>query len=136
METPSRIGPFSQLLGITFETVNEGRCVATLEVKEHLLNILGIAHGGATFSLADSASGGAALSAIGAPRIVTQDMQIRYHGPVRPGKIMAEAEVIHFGERTITVLCQVKQDELLVASTSATFAILSEEELSVVSGKN
>lgn len=131
-DTPDRAGAFAQLLGIEFQEINQGKCRATLTVKEHLLNPLGIAHGGVTFSLADSTCGGAALSALGAPRIVTQDMQIRYHGPARLGILNAEARVLHHGQRTITVQCTITQQELLLASVTATFAILSEEELALI----
>jgi acyl-CoA thioesterase len=128
-ETTDQAGPFAQLLGIRFEELAGGRCTASLQVRQHLLNPHGIAHGGVTFSLADSACGGAALSAVGEPRILTQDMQIRYHGPARPGTITASAEVIHHGQRTITVQGQVRQDEILIASVSATFAILAPSEM-------
>lgn len=131
-ETPGQGGAFAQLLGIQFQEVKDGRCKASLEVKDHLLNPLGIAHGGVTYSLADSACGGAALSSLGAPRVVTQDMQIRYHGPARMGTLLAKAEVVHHGQRTITVQCMVTQAELLLASTTATFAILSDEELATI----
>jgi acyl-CoA thioesterase len=131
-DSQSHAGPFSRLLGITFHDFGEGHCKASLEVRHHLLNPLGIAHGGVAFSLADSASGGAALSALGEPRIVTQDMQIRYHGPARLGTIVAEADVLHHGQRTLTTICQVSQDEILIASVTATFAILSEEELRLI----
>ncbi len=132
-ESQSPVGPFGRLLGIKFDEVGEGRSTATLEVKQHLLNILGIAHGGVTFSLADSASGAAAMSAFGAPGIVTQDMQIRYHGPVKPGIVTAQAEVIHFGTRTIVTQCYIRQEDLLIASVTATFAILSDEEVDKLS---
>ena len=131
-ETPLKAGAFAQLLGITFHEMAGGRCTASLEVKQHLLNPHGIAHGGVAFSLADSACGGAALSALGEPCILTQDMQIRYHGPARLGKIAANAEVIHHGQRTITVQCRVTQAETLIASVTATFAILSPAELSAL----
>ncbi len=121
-------GAFAQLLGMEFHEMSGGHCVASLEVRAHLLNPLGIAHGGVTYALADSACGGATLSALGSSRMVTQDMQMRYHGPVRPGKIVAQAEVIHHGQRTVTVQCRVTQNELLIASCSATFAILSDQE--------
>ena len=131
-ETPDQAGAFAQLLGIEFQELNQGFCKAKLTVKEHLLNPLGIAHGGVTFSLADSACGGAALSALGAARMVTQDMQIRYHGPARQGILSAEARVVHHGQRTITVQCMITQEEILLASVTATFAILSEEELAII----
>jgi acyl-CoA thioesterase len=131
-DSQSHAGPFTRLLGISFEEFGNGRCKASLEVSHHLLNPLGIAHGGVAFSLADSASGGAALSALGEPRIVTQDMQIRYHGPARSGKIRADAEVIHHGQRTITTQCNVTQGELLIATITATFAILSSREVDLL----
>lgn len=133
-DSPSHTGSFSQLLGMKFHNLADGHCTASLEVKDHLLNPLGIAHGGVTFSLADSACGGAALSALGAPRMVTQDLQIRYHGPVHLGEIIAQAEVVHFGSRTITTQCRVTQMETLVATVSATFAILNDDEIKLVKG--
>jgi uncharacterized protein (TIGR00369 family) len=132
-ESQSPVGSFGRLLGIKFDEVGQGSSKASLEVKQHLLNILGIAHGGVTFSLADSTCGAAAMSAFGAPGIVTQDMQIRYHGPVKPGIINAQADVIHLGTRTIVTQCYISQEDLLIASVTATFAILSEEEKEIVS---
>jgi acyl-CoA thioesterase len=129
---PESPGPFAQLLGMNFEKFDSGRCTVSVDVKEHLLNPHGIAHGGVTFSLADSACGGAAVSAIGEPRVVTQDMLIRYHGPVRLGRITANARVIHQGQRTITIDCRVAQGDVLVASVTATFAILTGDELPTV----
>jgi uncharacterized protein (TIGR00369 family) len=128
-DTPSLAGPFSQLLGVTFGEVGSGRCVATLEVKHHLLNPHGIAHGGVTFALADTACGAALLSVLREPRMVTQDIQIRYHGPARPGPIVATAELIYLGKRTATLQCRVSQEATLIATVSATYALLSVEEL-------
>jgi uncharacterized protein (TIGR00369 family) len=129
-------GPFTRLIGVHYDDIGDGRCTASLEVSRHLLNPLGIAHGGVTFSLADTACGTAAVSALGAPRIVTQDMQIRYHGPGRPGAMIAEAEVIHHGQRTITTECRIRQNDILLASVTATFAILSEAEVKAVRARD
>ena len=133
-ESQSQAGPFAKLLGVTFHNFGNGQCRTSLEIKEHLLNPLGIAHGGAAFSLADSTCGGAALSAVGGPRIVTQDIQIRYHGPAQLGVLEAEAEVLHHGQRTVTTNCRVSQNEILLATVTATFAILSDEELNLIRG--
>ncbi|NIP24383.1 MAG: PaaI family thioesterase, partial [Phycisphaerae bacterium] len=75
-ESQTHGGPFARLIGINFLSIGDGKCQASLQVRQHLLNPLGIAHGGVTFSLADSTCGGAALSAMGAPAFVTQDLQI------------------------------------------------------------
>jgi acyl-CoA thioesterase len=128
-ETESPGGAFARVLGIQFSEFANGRCTASLEVRHHLLNPHQIAHGGVTYALADFACGGAVLSALGAPRLVTQDMQIRYHGPARAGLITAQAMVIHHGRRTLTAECRVRQNGVLVASATATFAILNENEV-------
>jgi acyl-CoA thioesterase len=46
---------FSQWLGIEPESVGEGTCTMRMTVREDMLNGFGIAHGGISFSLADSA---------------------------------------------------------------------------------
>lgn len=122
-------GPFARLAGITYEAYGNGQCTAALLVRPHLLNPLGIAHGGVAFMLADSAAGGAAISVLSGQRVVTQDMQIRYHGPVRPNRrLVAAASVVHHGARTVVVACRITQDDTLVATTTGTFAILGSAE--------
>ncbi len=46
---------FSQWLGIERLEVKEGRCVLRMKVRKEMLNGFQIAHGGITYSLADSA---------------------------------------------------------------------------------
>lgn len=53
---------FSQWLGITVENVSEGTCTLSMEIRKEMTNGFGIAHGGITFSLADSALAFAANS--------------------------------------------------------------------------
>lgn len=46
---------FSQWLGIERINVSEGTCTLRMTVRKDMLNGFGIAHGGITYSLADSA---------------------------------------------------------------------------------
>ena len=46
---------YSQWLGIELLNVEEGSCILQLKVRKEMLNGFGIAHGGITYSLADSA---------------------------------------------------------------------------------
>lgn len=46
---------FSQWLGIECLEVGEGFCTLRMQVRKEMLNGFGIAHGGITYSLADSA---------------------------------------------------------------------------------
>lgn len=47
--------PFSQWLGIERLEIQAGRCSLQLSIRAEMLNGFGIAHGGITYSLADSA---------------------------------------------------------------------------------
>jgi acyl-CoA thioesterase len=62
MKTPKEIfdlmynnDPFSKLLGMELLEINEGFCKLQMKVSKDMLNGFGIAHGGITYSLADSA---------------------------------------------------------------------------------
>ena len=46
---------FSQWLGIKRLTIETGSCVLKMTIRKEMLNGFGIAHGGITYSLADSA---------------------------------------------------------------------------------
>ncbi|MDA0243355.1 MAG: PaaI family thioesterase [Chloroflexi bacterium] len=125
--------PFTRLLGLSF-AVEDGRAVTTLEVRPHLLNQLGIAHGGVPYALVDTACGMAAILRLGeGGRVVTQDLHYRYHGPARLGLIRAEADIIHHGSRTMVVQGRVYQEQTLIGSATATFAILSSTEVEKLS---
>ncbi|GII58889.1 DUF4442 domain-containing protein [Planotetraspora thailandica] len=57
--------PFARLLGITFDSVGAGTAVARLPDRDDLHNHVGGPHAGALFTLAETASGAAMLSAFG-----------------------------------------------------------------------
>jgi acyl-CoA thioesterase len=46
---------FSQWLGIELLDIGPGRCTVKMQVRKEMLNGFGVAHGGISFSLADSA---------------------------------------------------------------------------------
>jgi acyl-CoA thioesterase len=54
--------PFARYLGIELVELAEGYSKVTMTVAEHMLNFLGIPHGGAIFSLADAAFAAASNS--------------------------------------------------------------------------
>ncbi len=47
--------PFSKWLGITIKHIAKGTCQLSMTIRQEMLNGFGIAHGGITYSLADSA---------------------------------------------------------------------------------
>jgi acyl-CoA thioesterase len=46
---------FSQWLGIEVEEISAGKCTLSMVIRKEMLNGFGIAHGGVTYSFADSA---------------------------------------------------------------------------------
>ena len=129
-DTRSQGGAFAQLTGINIDVLKEGRCRGSLDVKHHHLNPVGIAHGGVAYTLGDHICGVAASTMVHDDEgLVTQDMHIRFHRPARPGVMRAAARVLHMGQRVITVQGRVSQGDQLVASISATYALLTPEEM-------
>ncbi|MBP2703434.1 DUF4442 domain-containing protein [Microbispora sp. RL4-1S] len=57
--------PFARLLGISFDSVGPGTTVARMPDRDDLHNHVGGPHAGALFTLAETASGAAMLSAFG-----------------------------------------------------------------------
>lgn len=55
VNTMYRKDAFSQWLGITVKDVQPGYCKLSMTISESMLNGFGLAHGGITYSLADSA---------------------------------------------------------------------------------
>lgn len=53
---------FSQWLGISVEEIEKGKCTLSMTIRKEMLNGFGIAHGGISYSLADSALAFAANS--------------------------------------------------------------------------
>ncbi len=123
---------FGHVLGIVVEQAQADESRVSLEIKPHMLNPHGIAQGGVTYALADYAGGVAVFARLGSPNMVTQDMHLRYHGPARIGRITARAHVTYQGTRTITTYCSVHQNDTLIASATATFAILNPQEVAAL----
>lgn len=73
----------SQALGIEIVTVDDGSCVARLTVRTEMCNGFGIAHGGMTFLLADTAM--AFASNAGNEVALASSAEIDWLAPVAAG---------------------------------------------------
>jgi len=80
-----RCGPFAKGMGIRLVSSGEGRAVLEMEITEPLTNNKGTCHGGALFTLADTAFGVAAH--YGGP-VVTVGSDLQFIRPGRPGDIV------------------------------------------------
>ncbi len=88
---------FANHVGIKLLKASEGSASAELELCEHHFNGLGLAHGGAIFSLADLVFAAAANShGIDAVAI---NINISYFKAVKKGKLFAEAKEISLNRK-------------------------------------
>lgn len=106
---------FSKWLGIRLVEVNYGECVAQLTVREDMLNGFEIAHGGITYSLADSAFA-FATNSIG-QQAVSIETSISHTGKVLSGDVLAATtKLIHktrkFASYSVAII---NQNDTLVA---------------------
>ncbi len=94
-----RQDPYADLLGMELLEVRPGYSLMSMVVREDMVNFHGIPHGGAIFSLADSAF--AAASNSHGQTSVALNIEISYVRMVVPGtKLIAEATEEYLGKRT------------------------------------
>ena len=121
--------PFWSLLGMEIIEVKKGWAKIRLPFTEKLANGLGVAHGGAIFSPADSAVGMALVGMIDKDEnISTLEMKINYLKPFVEGEIIAEAKIVHKGTMTAIGDVEVRDEkDNLIAKGLATYAIFKKE---------
>lgn len=107
--------PFSLWLGIQRLEDGTGRSVLRMTVRKEMTNGFGIAHGGITYSLADSALAFASNSH--GRKAVSVETSISHTAPVREGDVLtAYAEEEHLSNKIGNYRIVVKnQDDKVVA---------------------
>lgn len=78
--------PFSQWMGMELVAVGAGTCTLRMSVRNEMLNGFGVAHGGITFSLADSAFAFACNSH--GRHALSIHCTIEHVAPVRTGDVL------------------------------------------------
>ena len=121
--------PFWSLLGMELMEVKKGWAKVRLPFNDKLTNAVGLVHGGAIFSPADSAVGMALIGLIGRDEnISTLEMKINYLRPVKESAIIAEAKIVHKGTQTAIGDVDVRDEHAaLIAKGLATYAIIKKE---------
>ncbi len=123
VEDIGRSSAFGRLLGLEIIQAQGGEALLRLTMHDGLRNLHGKLHGGALFSLIDSAMGQASHSlGDGTPNSVTLECKVNYIRPVSEGELRCRAWVVHSGRRTQVLEAEVHQNDKLVAKAQATFA--------------
>ena len=124
-EAVGKSSAFGRLLGLQILAVENGEALLRMGMHDGLRNLHGKLHGGALFSLIDTAMGQASHSLFdGAPGSVTLECKVNYIRPVSDGELLCRAWVVHAGRRTQVIEAEVSQGDKLIAKAQATFACL------------
>lgn len=116
--------PFSRHLGMDSQWAGEGRSCCTVPLRPEHLNSNGVAHGGLTFSLADTCMGQALRTVLAAEeRAVTLETKMNYFRPGAGAELRSESQVVHRSRSFANLECRIWAGDLLIASANATFAI-------------
>ena len=100
---------------IRLESVELDRAVYSLEIRPESRNPYGMVHGGALYTLADDAAGGAAHS--DGRHYVTQSGNLHFLDNRAHGVIRAEGRVRHRGRSTVLVLVDVTGGDGVLLAT-------------------
>ena len=119
--------PYQTLIGWDYTVAADGSAECTLAVREDLFNsrqALRAVHGGAIYSLADGAMGGALYSLLGEDEWgATAEMRITYLLPVLDGTLSCQARVVRREGKTATLEAAVLSHGQVVARATATWHI-------------
>lgn len=128
MENQVTASNFWELLGFSIHHMENGEAEARLPNDPKLHNSLGIFHGGAIASLADTTCGAALKSAINTEHFfVTTDLQISYFKAAKDDELVCKAKVIHLGKKVARVEAKLFMNEQLVAKAGGTFTLLEKQ---------
>ncbi|MGP9021029.1 PaaI family thioesterase [Streptomyces sp. BR1] len=125
---PGRVPSIGKLIGMTFDEIDEGRTVMSLDPRPEFSNPLGTVHGGIAATLLDSVMGCAVHTMLPAGvGYTTLELKVNYIRPVAldAGRLTAEGTTIHVGRRTATAEGRVLSAEgKLVAHATTTCLII------------
>jgi acyl-CoA thioesterase len=117
--------PYYQLLGIEIVKMRKGVSTLRMRFRKELTHALGMMHGGAIASLADSAVAMALITLVDpSDRITTIEFKVNFVAPVEEGKLTAQAKILHRGVKTAVGDVEVLNEKGdLVAKVIATYSI-------------
>jgi molybdopterin converting factor subunit 1 len=117
---------YVSLLGARPLHAEPGRVRFEFQPTEQLLNPSGTVQGGFVTAMLDEAMGPAAISAIGPGYSVpTLELKVSFLRPVRPGRVISEARVVHRGKSVVfTEASLTDGDGELLATATGTARIV------------
>ena len=117
---------FAELVGFEVFPESDGTGKAQLIVSERHLNPNGVVHGGALFTLVDTAMGASLMQRLDYGEIcATLQISMNFLRPVVSGGVVeCEAKVVNKGRRFANVRGELYVQEKLVGTADGNFAIM------------
>lgn len=111
-------------LGIRHVSMDAGRLVAELDVRDDLLTPFGTAHGGVVSALVDHVLGAVLYPVMERGKwAATTEFKLNLLRPVRDGTVRATADIVAMSRRTAVVRIDVDNNDRLVAAAQGTVSI-------------
>jgi MoaD family protein len=117
---------YSDLLGSRPLDAEPGHVRMEFRATEQFLNPMGVVQGGFLTAMLDETMGPAALSALGPGQgVPTLELKVSFIRPARPGRLVADARVVHMGKSVVFLESSlVTDDGSLIATATATARIV------------
>lgn len=116
---------YATMMGIEFTSLGAGRCTGEIAIREEHFHPGMIVHGGVAYGLADSTMAMAVLSTCETGQNAsTIECKMSYLAPATEGVMKAESRVIKRGRRIAFLESEIKVGEKVIATATATFAII------------
>ena len=118
--------PLLKTLGIIAAEIGEKHAIMTVTVDERHLNYYGGAHGGLLATLVDTVCFFPAPLLPAGLAVATSNLNVNYLRAVKRGEtLIARSEIVHLGQRTVSLRVEVHSEGKLVAQGMATLVVLN-----------
>jgi acyl-CoA thioesterase len=128
-QADSAMMPFGHTLGFQVEDLSPGEAVVVMSSEKRHHNVFGYTHGGAIFSLADTAIGLAYIASLREHQTATTvESKINFLRPALQGALHAHARTVKQGRTMSFIECDILDEEgRLIARASATMLVLEDD---------
>ena len=121
-DRPIQYSPFAKLIGLSIIRMDKECSQCALQAGEKLLNINGVVHGGAIYSMVDTGMGAALYAHVAeGQRFATVEIKISYFAAVTSGGLTCTSKVINQTRKLAALESEVHNDGRLVAKAIGTF---------------
>jgi acyl-CoA thioesterase len=117
---------FIEHVGVEFHESGPGTSLATLQVQAHHFNTVGVVHGGAIFTLADTGMAAALIPDLKeGEACATSNLTINYFRPVLSGPIICASRVVNRSKTLANIDGECHVAGKLVARANGTWAVFA-----------